>query len=386
MSRKAQMHKKIVYLDNASTTKIKPEILSSYNEVLENYYGNASSIHGLGIKSFNLLSKAKEQVCRALKLHEYDVIFTSGATEANNLALKGYCMKYKNRGKHIIVSRIEHPSILETAKQLEGLYGFEVTYLSVNNKGEVDLEELKNAIRKDTILVSIMAVNNEVGSINKLHQISKIIKKYPKIVLHTDAVQALGKIDFDYNDMDMITITGHKIHGPLGVGALIIKKRITLNAEMCGGGQEDGLRSGTYNLPGIVAFTKAIRIAQSGIEERFSIVSKLALPLFKFVLDNPDDFEFNSVGETNPYIINFSLKKKKASVVVEALSNMNIMISSISACHSKGEKASYVVAEMGKDDWLSHNTLRVSLCEDNTIEEVLLFIESLKKVLQEIRS
>ena len=380
------MNKKIIYLDNASTTKIKQEVLDSYNEVCLKHYGNASSIHGLGINSFTLLTKAKEKIAKSLCLHDYDVILTSGATEANNLALKGYCFRYKNRGKHIIVSRVEHPSILETAKQLEGLFGFDVTYLSVNNRGEIDLEELQKAIRKDTILVSIMAVNNEVGTINNIHKISKLIRKYPKIVFHTDAVQAIGKIDFDYNDADMITITAHKIHGPLGIGALLIKKRITLETQMCGGGQEDGLRSGTYNLPGAIAFAKAVRIAQTGLDERFEKVSKLAMPLLQFVMEDNDNFEFNSIGETNPYIINFSLKKKKASVVVEALSNMNIMISSISACHSKGEKASYVVAEMGKDEWLSHNTIRVSLCEDNTPEEIQTFITALKTVLEEIRS
>ena len=231
-----------------------------------------------------------------------------------------------------------------------------------------------------------MAVNNEVGAINNIHKISKLIRKYPKIVFHTDAVQAIGKIDFDYNDADMITITAHKIHGPLGIGALLIKKRITLESQMCGGGQEDGLRSGTYNLPGAIAFAKAVRLAQTGLDERFEKVSKLAMPLLQFVMEDNDNFEFNSIGETNPYIINFSLRKKKASVVVEALSNMNIMISSISACHSKGEKASYVVAEMGKDEWLSHNTIRVSLCEDNTPEEIQTFITALKTVLEEIRS
>lgn len=380
------MNKKIIYLDNASTTQINPEILNSYNEVATKYFGNCSSIHGLGVKSFTLLSKSREQILKSLKLHDYDLIFTSGATEANNLALKGYATRYQNRGKHIIVSRVEHPSILETAKQLEGMDGFEVTYLPVNSLGVVEIDTLKEAIRKDTILVSIMAVNNEVGAINNIHEISKAIRKYPKIALHVDAVQAIGKIDFDYNDADMITITSHKIHGPHGIGALILKKRITLNPMMCGGGQEDNLRSGTSNLPGAVALAKAVRIAQETIDERFEKVSKTALSLHKYIMDNIESFEINSFGHLNPYIINFSLKKKKASVVVEALSNEGIIVSSISACHSKGEKASYVVKEMGKDEWTSHNTLRVSLCENNTVEEIHTFIDALKRIVEEIRS
>lgn len=380
------MNKKIIYLDNASTTKIHPEILESYNEVCQKYYGNCSSVHGLGVKSFTLLTKSREAILKSLKLHDYDLIFTSGATEANNLALKGYCKQYSNRGKHIIVSRIEHPSILETAKQLEALDGFEVTYLPVNSQGLVDLDVLRESIRKDTILVSIMAVNNEVGSINDIHEISKIVKKYPKIAFHVDAVQSIGKIDIDYNDCDMLTITSHKIHGPLGIGALIIKKRISLNAEMCGGGQEDGLRSGTSNLAGAVCLAKAVRIAQDNIIERFEKVSKIAMPLHKYIMENNADYEINSFGHLNPYIINFSLRKKKASVIVEALSNQGIIISSISACHSKGEKASYVVQEMGKDEWLSHNTLRISLSEENSVEDILCFIDALKNIVKEIRS
>ena len=380
------MNKKIIYLDNASTTKIYPEVLNSYNEVCDKFFGNCSSIHGLGVKSSALLAKSREQILKSLKLNDYDLVFTSGATEANNLALKGYCKQYKNRGKHIIVSRIEHPSILETAKQLEAMEGFEVTYLPVNSFGVIDLNDLKNAIRKDTILVSIMAVNNEVGSINDIHEISKIVRKYPKIAFHCDAVQSLGKIDIDYNDCDLITITSHKIHGPLGIGALVMKKRISLTAEICGGGQEDGLRSGTSNLPGAVAFAKAVRIAQEKIVERFEQVSKVAIPLHKYVMESKDLYEINSFGHLNPYIINFSLKNKKASVVVEALSNQNIIVSSISACHSKGEKASYVVMEMGKDEWISHNTLRISLSEENTVEEMLTFINALIKIVGEIRS
>lgn len=380
------MNKKIIYLDNASTTKINPDILNSYNEVAIKYFGNCSSIHGLGVKSFTLLSKSREQILKTLNLLDYELIFTSGATEANNLAIKGYAKKYKNRGNHIIVSSIEHPSILETVKQLEEIDGFEVTYLPVNNSGVVELETLKTSIKSNTILVSVMAVNNEVGSINNIHEISKIVRKYPKIAFHVDAVQAIGKIAFDFNDADMITISGHKIHGPLGIGALIHKKRITLNPEICGGGQEDGLRSGTSNLPGAVALAKAIRIAQEGIKERFKKVSNVSSRLNKYLLENSHLFELNSNPNLNPYIINFSFIKKKASVVVEALSNEGIMVSSISACHSKREKGSYVIKEMGKDEWLSHNTLRISLCEDNTLEEIDIFIAALKRIVEEIRS
>ena len=376
---------KIIYLDNAATTKVHPEVLKSYNDVCLQYFGNASSIHGLGQKSFTLLTKAREQVLKYLGCHEHDCIFTSGATESNNLALKGYSMLYKNRGKHIIVSRVEHPSIIETAHQLEKVYGFEITYLPVNSRGIVEVSELKAAIRKDTILVSIMAVNNETGAVNPIHEISKLIKNYPKIALHVDAVQAIGKIPFKFDDVDLVTITGHKIHCVKGTGALIIKKKISLMPTNCGGGQEDGLRSGTNDLAGAVALAKAIRIAKEGKMARFEYVKNLILPLIAYLKENEDLYEINSESEINPFIVNFSLKRHKASVLVEALSNAGIMVSSISACHSKGEKASYVIKEMGKDENLAHNTIRVSASEYNTPEEIQYFINKLQELIEGIR-
>lgn len=376
---------KIIYLDNAATSPIHPEVLKSYNEVSLQYFANASSIHGLGVRSNTLLNKAREQVLKYLSCHEHDCIFTSGATESNNLALKGYAMQYKNRGKHIIVSRIEHPSVIETVHQLEKVYGFEVSYISVDSNGVINIDELKKEIRKDTILVSVMAVNNETGAINPIHEISKIIRKFPKIALHVDAVQAIGKIKFDFNDVDLVTITGHKIHCVKGIGALIIKKKISLMPTNCGGGQEDGLRSGTNDLAGAVAFAKAIRIAKEGKAKRFEYVSNLIKPLITYLYENPDLYELNSNSELNPFIVNFSLKKHKASVLVEALSNEGIMVSSISACHSKGEKASYVIKEMGKDDNLSHNTIRISASEYNTQEEIEILIIKLKELIEGIR-
>ena len=247
------------------------------------------------------------------------------------------------------------------------------------------LKSSKKAIRKDTILVSIMAVNNEVGAINQIHEIAEIIKDYPKISFHVDAVQAIGKIDIDYSDVDMITLTGHKFNSTKGTGALIIKKSISLMPVNCGGGQEDGLRSGTNDLAGSVALAKALRIATENREVRFKHAGEIIKPLVSYLEENVELYEINSKYELNPFVVNFSLKTKKASVVVEALSNAGIMVSSISACHSKGEKASYVVKEMGKGDDLSHNTIRVSVCHDNTLEDIETLIKNLKKIIGGIR-
>jgi cysteine desulfurase len=380
------VNNKIIYLDNAATTKVNEEVLKSYIEVSTNYFANASSIHGLGVKSSDLLAKARNQILKCLKCHDHDVIFTSGATESNNLAIKGYALQYQNRGKHIITTRIEHPSVLETLRQLENLYGFEVSYLPVNEKGIVSINDIKSAIRKDTILISVMAVNNEVGAINPISDIAKLIKNYPKIALHVDAVQALGKIAINYDEIDMITFTGHKINSLKGSGALLIKKRITLVPNNAGGGQESGLRSGTSDLAGAVALSKAIRIATENKEAHFNHVRNIIAPLLDYLKSNNDLYEINSNNELNPFIINFSLKNKKAAVVVEALSNEGIMVSSISACHSKGEKASYVVKEMSKDDLLAHNTIRISPNFDNTNEDIETLIKKLKVIIGGIRN
>ena len=375
--------KDIIYLDNASTTKVSDEVIKTYNEVIKTYYGNASSIHSLGVMSFHLINKAKENILSLLNMNNHEVIFTSGATESNNLALKGIAHQYKNRGKHIIVSSVEHPSVLESARSLIN-DGFNVTFLPVNREGKVELETLKKSLREDTILVSIMAVNNEVGSINNIKEIAALLKQYPKTYFHVDAVQAIGKIDIDYKDVDLLTFTGHKIHGLLGTGALIKRKGISLYPIMSGGGQENNERSGTYNLPGIVSLAKALRLSLESQKEAHKYVLGLIKPLYDYFETNKDDYEINS-SKDNPFVVNVSLLRKKASVVVEGLSQRGIMISSISACHSKGEKVSYVLNEMKHDEKLSHNTLRISLDKDNTPEEINALIKNLDELVKGIR-
>ena len=378
------MTKNIIYFDNASTTRANEEVLKTYMMVNEGYYANASSVHILGIKANDLKEKAREQILSLLNLSStHEVIFTSGATEANNLALKGYAHKYRNRGNHIIVSSIEHPSVLESARQLEE-EGFEVTYLPVNEKGKVELESLKKAIKKETILVSIMALNNETGMDQGIEEIASFLKDYPKIMLHTDAVQAIGKADINYQDVDMITISSHKIHGLKGIGALLKRKAITFYPLLSGGGQEDNNRSGTYDLPSIVSFAKALRLELESFKKNFMYVKTLHDKLLAYFVENEGMYTLNSFSN-NPYILNVSLKEKKAAVIVEGLSKEGIMISSISACNSKREASSYVVYEMSHDEKRSHNTLRISLSYENTLEEVDIFINIVDKLVRGIR-
>lgn len=374
----------VIYLDNAATTKVDPEVLNSYNQITLKYFANPSSIHSLGQESSRLLDKSREQILNVLKLTHHDVIFTSGATEANNLAIKGYCFANRSRGKHIITSSTEHPSVLNTVLEMQD-FGFEVTVLPVNKEGQIEVNSLKDAIREDTILVSLMMVNNEVGAINPIKEVGEYLKKFPKIAFHVDMVQAIGKLPIDFNNIDMFSIAGHKIHGLLGSGLLIKEKKIILKAINQGGGQENNLRSGTNTLALSASLAKALRLAVESEANNFKKVKVLSERLLGYLKASKDKYLINSYNEDNPYIVNFSLLHHKASVVVEALSNRGIMVSSLSACHAKNEDYSKVVYAMYQDLNLAHNTIRISFDKDNTIEEVEALIKNLEEILKEIK-
>lgn len=373
-----------IYLDHAATTKPYDEVVSLYTRMESEIYGNSSSIHGLGIEALSYLNKARESILKSLKLSKgYKVIFTSGATEANNLAIIGYCLKHQNRGKHIITSNVEHPSVLECLRYLEKL-GFKVTYLKVNKEGVVDSSELEKSMTKETILVSLMSTNNEIGSMNDLSKLSQIVHAYPKAVFHSDTTQSVGKDNIDYSLLDMFVISGHKIHGLKGSGCLVLKDKIELEQRVFGGGQEDGLRSGTVPVSLCCSLAKSLQIIQAKIPAECRRISKI-YQQFLDKIKNIDGVELNSTSSSSPYILNFSLTKKKASVVVEALSNVGIYVSSVSACNSKKEASSYVVSALGKSDVLAHNTIRLSFGEDNKEEDVSVFAREFNKIMENIR-
>ena len=378
---------KLIYFDNASTTKASDEVLKVYNEVHLSSFANPSSIHKEGQRSFYQLNRSKEELLKVLKLNNHEVIYLSGATEANNLAIKGSALRYKNRGNHIITSSYEHPSVLEAFKQLETEFGFKVTYLNPNSDGVITVKEVESALTDKTILVSLMAVNNEIGSINPIEEISNLVEKYPKVVFHVDACQAIGNLEkeINYSKVDLLTISGHKIHGLVGFGALIKKKKIELLPLNSGGGQEYGYRSGTEDLANALALVQAVKDIINKEKEYYDYVKGLADKLLSYLQSRKDLYELNVPNPVNPYIINFSTINRKGSVVVEALSNNNIMVSSTSACHSSKEKGSYVVKALGKDDKISNNTVRVSLDYTNTMEEIDIFISTLDKIIGEIR-
>lgn len=375
----------MIYLDNAATTRVNPEILKTYRELASKYYANPSSPHTFGQEANHLLNQARNQILSLLKIQNSVLIFTSGATESNNLAIKGYALRNKAKGKHLIVSKVEHASVLESARDLEKTFGFTVTYLDVDEHGCVDPKTLKKAIRYDTILVSIMAVNNENGAVNPIRKIGTLLSKYEKIAFHVDAAQAIGKVEIDYSTVDMITISAHKIEGLKGSGALIKNKKIQLHPLLSGGGQEDNLRSGTNDVAMAGALAKAVRLSVEHFQEHSDHVFDLMLELRDWILANPNLAESNSSTTNNPYIVNFSLLSKKASVVVEALARNGIMVSSVSACSSHHEPISYVIKAMGKDEIRAKNSIRVSFSANNTVQEVQKLVKALERILGEIR-
>lgn len=380
-------NKNIIYFDNASTTIVDPKVLNAFIDAQNKYFANPSSIHKEGQEAYYLLNNTKEEILSLLKYKDGQVIYLSGATEANNLAIKGASLRYKNRGNHIITSIYEHPSVLEAVKQLEEHFGFTATYLRPNSDGLITADMVKDAITDKTIFVSIMAVNNEIGAINPIEEIASILKNYPKILFHVDASQAIGKLEkeINYNDVDLLTVSAHKMHGLIGFGALIKKKKIDLLPLNSGGGQEYNIRSGTEDLPNALAFLTTLRLSLSSSIKRYNHVKELSERLLSYLRSKPDLFELNIPGVINPYIINFSSLTKKGSVIVEALSNNNIMVSSVSACHSSKEVGSYVVKSLGKSDKVSDNTIRVSFSYLNTLEEVDILISTLDKIIGDIR-
>ena len=332
-----------IYFDNAATTSLDETILESYDAFVKEYYANAASVHTFGLRSAEFEEKARKQIASLLKWKEEEVIFTSGATESNNLAIKGVAFSYRSRGNHLITTKVEHASCLEAFRQLEQ-FGFEVTYLDVKSDGTIAYEDLENAIKENTILVSIMAVNNETGAIHDLTKIGKIIKKYPKIFFHSDITQAIGKIPLDLELVDLASMS---------------------------------------NVPLEVSAAKTIRLALLKQKENYQKVQKLRDLLWDG-LKKIEGVTLNSTLNGSPYIVNFSVLKK-ASVVVEALSKKEIYVSTKSACSSKKSSLSYVLKAMGKEDKEAKNAIRVSFSDYSTSQEVELFLKELKEILNDIQ-
>src|SRR5690625_340429 len=374
----------MIYLDNSATTQPYPSVIKSFQKVSENFFANPSSIHQLGGDAERLLIKAREQTADILQVSPEEIIFTSGGTEGNNLAIKGIAFNHQNRGKHIITSEIEHPSVHEACKGLESL-GFEVTYLPVNKDGVVCVNDIKKSIREDTILISIMHVNNEIGSIQPIKEIGEIAKKHPKLFFHVDDVQGFGKVTLHLpnSGIDLCTISGHKIHGLKGTGILYVRKHTSIFPLLHGGGQEFAVRSGTENLAGVVSIARAMRL----IHEKEQIEHDHLLHLHSYLHQSfrqMNNVKINSPIDGAPHIFNISVPNIKPEVVIHRLSEENIFISTKSACSSKQTDKSRVLEACGYDDVRSSSALRISLSYQNTIEELTRFTEVFQQVIKQL--
>lgn len=371
----------MIYFDNAATTRPSLAVLECFEKENEQCFANPSSRHAYGREAYRKLENARLSILKSLSLsNDYRVLFTSGASESNNLAIKGIAKEYLRRGKRIITTQVEHPSVLEAFRSLEK-EGFEVIYLPTKEDGTVDPETLKENMNKETILVSIMATNNETGSNNDILALSKIVHTFPKAFFHVDVTQAIGKRDLPYSSIDLFSFSGHKIHGLKGTGALILKKNITLLRQIDGGDQEYFFRAGTDNLPGDETLAVALEEATKNLQDNINHAKEIS-SFLREELEKNDEILMNSPLEGSPFILNFSLKRKKASVVTEALSHEGIYVSSVSACNSKGEPISYVLEAMGFSKERAMNSIRLSFSRENTLEEAKTFLNTLQNILE----
>ena len=375
-----------VYLDNSATTRVSEEAAKAVYEVMTSYYGNPSSLHKKGIEAERLLTDARETIAKGLGVTPGEIYFTSGGTESNNIAIKGTAYALRRFGKHIITTKVEHPSVLETCKQLER-EGYTVTYLEVGSDGTVNLEALERALTPDTILVSIMYVNNEVGAIEPIEQTSKLIKNNKNTIFHVDAVQAFGKIKLvpKVQGIDLLSASSHKIYGPKGVGCLFVRQKVKITPIINGGGQENGLRSGTENLPGIVGFGVAARQALENLDSWHEKMAALKRELKEGILTQIPDTVVNGPEEGAPHILNISFLGCRGEIILHALEAKGIYVSTGSACSSRKTQQSHVLRAMHKNDQEIEGAVRFSLSPFLEMDDIHYTIEVLKNEIKEIR-
>lgn len=379
------------YLDNAATTLPFPSVLEIMHKTLSEDFGNPSSKHKLGIDAERYIRNARNIIASNMKVLEKEIIFTSGGTESNNQALIGTAFSNIRKGKHIISTKIEHASVHNPLIFLEE-QGFEVTYLNVDKNGLINLDELEEAIRKDTILVSIMYVNNEIGSVQNINKISKIIKSKNKdTIFHVDAIQAYGKYKIYPKKLgiDLMSVSGHKIHGPKGIGFLYIKDKVKIKPFIYGGGQQNGMRSGTENVPGIAAMAKAVEEIYKNHEDKINNMYKLKEYFINELLKINgvyiNGINGVSIKDTSPSIISASVEGIRSEVLLNSLSENNIYVSSGSACSSNHPSLSGTLKAINLKDNLLDSTIRFSLCVNSTKEEIDYTISVLKDLICKLR-
>ncbi|MCV3314482.1 cysteine desulfurase [Pediococcus ethanolidurans] len=376
----------MIYFDNSATTKVAPEVLQTYQTVSEKIWGNPSSLHNMGETAFNLLEQSRKQIADLLNVKPHEIFFTSGGTEGDNWVAKGTAIEKRAFGKHLITTAVEHPAITNSMEQLRQL-GYDITYLPVDKEGRISVKDLEAAIRPDTILVSIMAVNNEIGTLQPIKEAAEVLKKYPKIHFHIDAVQGIGKgiQSAIFNDrVDFVTFSGHKFHAPRGIGFIYAREGRRIAPLMTGGGQEKNQRSGTENLPAIAGMAKALRLLlqnePANVKQQQTVKETIFDHVSKF--KNVTMFTQRNDGFA-PHILCFAIKGVRGETVVHAFERYNIFISTTSACSSKKQVESSTLAAMKTPDDIATSAIRVSLDADNTVAEAQEFNKVFDKLYAE---
>lgn len=373
-----------IYMDHSATTPVAPEVLEAMLPYFREKYGNASSLHAFGREARDAVESARESLASLIGASPEEIYFTSGGTESDNLALKGVALS--GRGRHIITTSIEHPAVLEVCRSLERM-GFDVTYVSVDDQGIVDPAEVERAIRDDTVLISVMHANNEIGTIQPVERIAEIASSRD-ILLHTDAVQTVGKIPVNVDDLgvDLLSVSAHKFYGPKGVGALYVRKGTRIESLIQGGGHERGLRSGTENVPGIVGMGRAAELASEIMEKEAERLTVLRDRLKKFVLSNIEDSWLNGHPVKRlPINLNFGFGRVEGESLLLYLDSKGIAVSTGSACSSKKLEPSHVLRAIGLDPVRCHGSLRITLGRDNTQEDVDYAGECIREAVERFR-
>ena len=377
----------MIYFDNSATTKPYPEALATYTEVATRIWGNPSSLHNLGSQATRILEASRKQIAELIGKKAEEIYFTSGGTEGDNWILKGVAFEKAPYGKHIIVSDIEHPAIKESAAWLK-TQGFEVDYAPVDARGFVKVDALANLLRPDTTLVSVMAVNNEIGSIQPIHEIAALLEDRPTISFHVDAVQALAKVATEVylpERVDFATFSSHKFHGLRGVGFVYIKEGKKITPLLTGGGQEKEMRSTTENVAGIAATAKALRLAMENQEVFASKTQQMKEVIRKELANYPDVIIFSGEDHFAPHILTFGIKGVRGEVVVHAFEEFDIYISTTSACSSKAGKPAGTLIAMGVDKSVAQTAVRLSLDIENDMSQVEQFLTKFKLIYEQTR-
>ncbi len=378
----------MLYFDHSATTPPYKEVVEVVAEVMDKYYGNPSSLHRLGAEAENLVRKARQVISDAFGVKPENIIFTSGGTESNNLAIKGIAMQYRHRGNHLITTPIEHASVYECFRQLEQM-GFRVTYVPVDSTGQVSVEEIRRAITDETILVSVMHVNNEMGRIQNVEQIGRMLREYPRVFFHVDAVQSVGKLQVEPArwGIDLMSVSAHKIRGPKGIGFLYRRGGIRLHPLLAGGGQEFGLRAGTENVPLIVGMAKAVRLTMENRDKHAEHLYRLRKRLVEHIQNIPELVLTGPADDDGmaPHIVHFCYPGMKSEIFIHSLEKHKIYASTRSACSSGEEKPSRVLKAMGYDDERAASGVRISFSPDQSMEHIDFLGEQLRKVVEKLK-